>query len=181
MGGSLKNNNMVSRDYPWATAAVIYWSHSTAGRTAEARRSHRSPGKDQTSFVCFCQSELSLVGASCSHLPTTCTTRGPREIAPHPSLEPHVSVHTAPILRVHGRRRHYALCSTWRLSRQPFPSYGPRTVRHHKMCVRVTIVCTRNILKKETRDLKSFEKKLCVLHQYQFSVLSNFSQHVVIF
>ena len=43
------------------------------------------------------------------------------------------------------------------------------SVHHHKMCVRVTIVCTRNLLKKETRDF-SKNTSVCVLHQYQFCV-----------
>ena len=44
-------------------------------------------------------------------------------------------------------------------------------VRRHRMCVRVTIVGTRNLLKKETRDILK-KDRLCVyvVHKYQFCV-----------
>ena len=40
-------------------------------------------------------------------------------------------------------------------------------VRHHKMCVRVTIVGTINLLKNETRDLLKNDVCVFVVHNYQ--------------
>ena len=46
----------------------------------------------------------------------------------------------------------------------------PTNARHHKMYVRVAIVGTRKLLKKETRDLLKKDVCLCVLHDYEFYV-----------
>ena len=97
-GSSLKINSMVSSYNPLATAAVVLELLEVAGRAVEARRHHRSLVKDQTCFVCFvcyCSSDFLLAVRRFAHLPMTGRTRGYSGLRPHPSLAPHVSVHTA--------------------------------------------------------------------------------------
>ena len=95
--GSLrKKYSMVSSYNPWATAAVVLELLEVSGRVVEARRHYRSLVEDQVCFVCYYWSELLLVGCHCAHFPMTGRTRGYSGLRPHPSLAPHVPVHTAP-------------------------------------------------------------------------------------